>query len=168
MIKDSYSEPHYSQYPWDTVEWGDPLPNDLVALHELYRAVQLEYFQHVIGLAQAGFAREDMPVASQYIWAGVAIKVGLAEEGSDLDPEVYEEMTHNANIGSYVQEDRMFQLMTDEELEEFMENREAMKQLVNDVMNDDETIGLIDDIIRRHEERKSEVEDLNKLFYEEQ
>lgn len=165
-MTESFSNPPYWEYQWECVDWDSPYPNDLVALHEMYRDTQMEYIQYCLDLHNSGISREDMPSASQYIWGKVIVPVGMSPEGAAFDPYVYEELSRYADIGSFVCEDRRMQCMTEEELAEFMEHKAKMKEFVDDLFESPETQGLIEDIITRHENRKNEVADLNDLFYD--
>ena len=128
MIKDYYSVPRWEDFDWTTVDWGDPLPNDLVALAEMLHASHMRYFEIMKDIIMGGGARDDVPGLSQWTWDYVVVKTGIAD--GDFDHNKYEWFSRLVLAGEYVREDRMLQLMTDDEMLHHFEQRSGVEEFV--------------------------------------
>lgn len=160
----SMSNPPYTEYPWDEVNWDDPTPDDVVALHELTCAVHHDMIQWVVA---NDLDLADVPSAAQTKWDRIIVKVGIGH-GPVVVPEDYEYYSRLDFAGSLVREDRLVSSFSDEELEQYNEERRRMHDLVTEVLEMPEVTQLIEQYNEKVVTRKSEIEDLNKLFYEEE
>lgn len=128
MIKDSYSVPHWREFDWSTVDWRNPLPNDLVALAEMTYDAQRRYFEVLMQIIAAGGTHDDSPSMSQWTWDSVIVPVGLAS--GDLDADEYERFGRFFMAGEFVRDDRMFLGMTDDELNRHFAESAEMAEFV--------------------------------------
>jgi hypothetical protein len=159
MIKDSYSNPPFYKYDWDLVMWANPLPNDLVALYELCESVRVTFTKHLRVLLENGGNLDDAPPWRQWLWDFAVVKSQFTQE------EEFEEGTYLAfldfeNIGKYVHDDRMFESMTEEEMEEHFEMLNRVEDMLNEIMNNDAYAKSLLNVQKRSEE----IDELNELF----
>jgi hypothetical protein len=170
-IYDNYSLPTYHDKDWSDVDWYDAMPDDCVALYELSEAMKLEWMMMARTIYLAGGGKEDIPKMTQYIWEKVVVASGMAE--GPMDSHLYNTLySHILFAGEMVRKDRMFQAMTDDELDEYWQKELAMREwgdevvapLVNEFMGDlDEKLS---EIKQANDTRDAEIASLNALWQE--
>ena len=162
----SLSNPPFYQFNWREVCWDNPFPNDLVALHELFCAVQQEHIEMCQSIISGGGTLDDIPSFSRHVWESVVLFTGFADPGTEPNEDIYEEFSNMHFAGSVVREDRLFEQLDDEQTQEYLEHRNRMHEAVTEMIDSPEVKDAITKIIDTIDRRGQEIDDLNKLFNE--